>query len=130
LTSRPEVLIRHGIRTIPQAEHQDFVLHNIQPIIINHDISLFLEYHLGIIRQEWTLGAKWPGEEVLRQLVVYASGLFIWAATACRFIHKGEEFAEDRLNEILEGTGFEGTPEQHLDQIYVTVLQSFIPTTL
>jgi hypothetical protein len=29
LTSRPEVPIRHGIRTIPQAEHQDFVLHDI-----------------------------------------------------------------------------------------------------
>jgi hypothetical protein len=129
LTSRPEVPIRHGIRAIPQAEHQDFVLHNIQPMIVNHDISLFLEYHLGIIGQEWTLGPKWPGEEVLRQLVVHASGLFIWAATACRFINEGEEFAEDRLDEILKGTGFEGTPEQHLDQIYITVLQSSIPTT-
>jgi hypothetical protein len=130
LTSRPEVPIRHGIRAIPQAEHQDFVLHNIQPMIINHDISLFLEYHLGIIGQEWTLGPKWPGEEVLRQLVIYASGLFIWAATAYRFIYEGEEFAEDRLDEILEGTRFEGTPEQHLDQIYITILQSSIPTTL
>jgi hypothetical protein len=65
----------------------------------------------------------------LRQLVVHASGLFIWAAIACRFIKDGEEFAEDRLDEILEGTGFEGTPEQHLDQIYITVLQNSIPTT-
>jgi hypothetical protein len=130
LTSRPEAPIRHGIRAIPQAEHQDLVLHSIQPMIINHDISLFLEYHLGIIGQEWTLGPKWPGEEVLRQLVVHASGLFIWAATACRFIYEGEEFAEGRLNEILEGTGCEGTPEQHLDQIYIAVLQNSIPTTL
>jgi len=130
LTSRPEVPIRHGIRAIPQAEHQDFVLHNIQPIVVNYDLSLFLEHHLGIIGQKWTLGPKWPGEEVLRQLVVHASGLFIWAATACRFIHEGEEFAEDRLDEILEGTSLEGTPEQHLDQIYITVLESSIPTTL
>jgi hypothetical protein len=129
LTSRPEVPIRHGIRAIPQAEHQDFVLHDIQPAIINHDISLFLEHHLGIIGQEWTLGSEWPGDKVLRQLVVHASGLFIWAATACRFIKDGQEFAEDRLDEILEGTGFEGTPEQHLDQIYITVLQNSIPTT-
>ncbi|PVH67593.1 hypothetical protein DL98DRAFT_443228, partial [Cadophora sp. DSE1049] len=129
LTSRPEVPIRHSIRAIPQAEHQDFVLHDIQPAIINHDISLFLEHHLGTIRQEWTLGSEWPGDNVLRQLVIHASGLFIWAATACRFIEDGEEFAEDRLDEILEGTGFEGTPEQHLDQIYITVLQNSIPTT-
>ncbi|KAH8757111.1 hypothetical protein BGZ57DRAFT_932887 [Hyaloscypha finlandica] len=111
LTSRPEVLIRHGIRAIPQAEHQDFVLHDIQLAIINHDISLFLEHHLGTIRQEWTLGSEWLGDKVLRQLVVHASGLFIWAAIACRFIKDGEEFAEDRLNEILEGTSLEGTPE-------------------
>jgi hypothetical protein len=129
LTSRPEVPIRYGIRAIPQAEHQDFVLHDIQPAIINHDISLFLEHHLGTIGQEWTLGSEWPGDKVLRQLVIHASGLFIWAATACRFIKDGEEFAEDRLDEILEGTSLEGTPEQHLDQIYIAVLENSIPTT-
>ncbi|PVH70486.1 hypothetical protein DL98DRAFT_472631 [Cadophora sp. DSE1049] len=129
LTSRPEVPIRYGIRAIPQAEHQDFVLHDIQPAIINHDISLFLEHHLGIIGQEWTLGSEWPDDKVLRQLVIHASGLFIWAATACRFIKDGEEFAEDRLDEILKGSGFKGTPEQHLNQIYITVLQNSIPTT-
>jgi len=67
---------------------------------------------------------------VLRQLVHKSSSLFIWAATTCRFINEGEEFAEDRLDEILEGTSFESTPEQHLDQIYLTVLQSSIPNTL
>jgi hypothetical protein len=129
LTSRPEVPIRHSIRAIPQSEHQNFVLHRIPPAIINHDISLFLEHSLGIIREEWTLGSEWPGDEVLRQLVTHASGLFIWAATACRFIQDGEEFAKDRLDEILEGTSIKGTPEQHLDQIYITVLQNSIPTT-
>lgn len=91
LTSRPEIPIRHGIYCIPQAEHQDFILHNIPPTIVNHDISLFLEYNLGIIRQEYSLGADWPGELVLQQLVLYACGLFIWAATACRFIVKGSD---------------------------------------
>ena len=69
LTSRPEIPIRHEIRAIPQAEHQVFILHNIPPTIVDYDISLFLEYNLGILRQEWTLGAGWPGEQVLRQLV-------------------------------------------------------------
>jgi hypothetical protein len=69
LTSRPEIPVRHGICAIPQAEHQDFVLHSIQPTIINHDISLFLEHNLGRLSQEWTLGAGWPGEQVLQQLV-------------------------------------------------------------
>ena len=56
LTSRPEILIRHGFYQIPDAQHQDFILYNVLSIIINYDISLFLEYNLGITRQEWTLG--------------------------------------------------------------------------
>ncbi|KFY80333.1 hypothetical protein V499_00801, partial [Pseudogymnoascus sp. VKM F-103] len=129
LTSRREIPIRYGMHDIPQSEHQDFVLHNVPSPIVDHDISLFLEYKLGRTRREWSLGADWPGEVVLRQLIYKPCGLFIWAATAYRFINGGKEFAEDRLIEILENTGFEGTPEQHLDQIYLTVLQSSIPNT-
>jgi hypothetical protein len=129
LTSRPEIPIRHGINLIPQAEYQDFILHNVSPTTVNHDISLFLKYNIEIIKQDWNLGADWPGEVVLTKLVYKSSGLFIWAATACRFIGEGGEFAEERLVEILDGTNFEGTPEQHLDQIYLTVLQSSIPNT-
>lgn len=129
LTSRPNIPIRHGIHCILQTEHQDFLLHNVPSPIVNHDISLFLKYKLGRTRQEWTLGADWPGEVILRQLVLHACGLFIWAATACRFINEGEEFAEGRLVEVLEGTSFDGTPEQHLDQIYLTVLRRSIPNT-
>jgi hypothetical protein len=55
LTSRPNIPIWHSIRHIPQAKHQDFILYNVPPTIINYNISLFLEYNLGIIRQKWTL---------------------------------------------------------------------------
>jgi hypothetical protein len=127
LTSRPEIPIRHGIHLIPQAQHQEFILHNVWPTIINHDISLFLEFNLGTIRQKWSLGADWPGEVVLRQLVVYACGLFIWAATACRFIHEGKRFARKRLDTILKGSSSAITaPEKHLDKIYLTVLKNSI----
>ncbi|KIM93143.1 hypothetical protein OIDMADRAFT_184864 [Oidiodendron maius Zn] len=127
LTSRPEIPIRHGFYQIPNSEHQDFVLHNVPLTIVNHDISLFLEYNLGIIRQEWTLGADWPGEVVLRQLVLYACGLFIWAATACRFIREGKRFARKRLDTILKGSSSAITaPDKHLDEIYLTVLKHSI----
>ncbi|KAG9230375.1 heterokaryon incompatibility protein-domain-containing protein [Amylocarpus encephaloides] len=128
LTSRPETPIRHGICAIPRSEHQDFVLHTIQPSIVNHDISLFLEYNLGKIGQEWTLGISWPGEQVLRQLVTYASGLFIWAATACRFIREGKRFARKRLDTILKGSSSSTItePEKHLNGIYLTVLKHSI----
>jgi hypothetical protein len=127
LKSRPEIPTRHGIYRIPQAQHQDFIFHNIPPIIINYNISLFLEYNLGIIRQEWSLGTDWPGEVVLRQLILYACGLFIWALTAYRFIREGKRFAHKRLETILKGSsGGVTAPEKHLDEIYHTVLKHSI----
>jgi hypothetical protein len=127
LTSRPEIPIRYSMHDIPQAEHQDLILHNVPSTIVNHDISLFLEYNLGIIGQEWTLGADWPGEVVLRQLVLYACGLFIWAATACRFIREGRRFARKRLDTILKGSSSTITaPEKHLNEIYLAVLKHSI----
>lgn len=128
LTSRPEIPIRYNMyHTIP-SKHQDLILHDISPKIVDHDISLFLEHNLQIIRQELTLGADWPGEVVLRQLVQYACGLFIWAATACRFIHEGGPFARKRLDTILQGSSSSAltAPGKHLNEIYLAVLRHSI----
>jgi hypothetical protein len=127
LTSRPEILIRHGFYKIPDRAHHDFVLHNISPSIVNHDIRIFLQYSLKLIASERSLTAGWPGEQTVERLVYYASGLFIWAATAYRFIREGKRFAAKRLDMILEGTGTTiNGPEQHLNKIYLTVLQQSI----
>ena len=83
LTSRPEVPIQYGFYQTPDAEYRDFVLHNILPSIIDHNISVFFEYKLKLIRQEHSLDAGWPGKEIIRGLVRIAGGLFIWATTAC-----------------------------------------------
>lgn len=129
LTSRPEIPIRYGFCQIPDAEHQDFVLHNISPAIIDHDIHLFLEYNLRLIGQERCLDAGWPGKEIITRLVWNASGLFIWAATACRFIREGKRFAAKRLDTIIHGSSNATTaPEKHLNEIYVTVLKHSIYT--
>lgn len=69
LTSRPEVPIRYGIGQTPDTERQDFVLHNISLLIIDHDISIFLEYNLGIIREKRSLDSTWPGKDVIGYLV-------------------------------------------------------------
>jgi hypothetical protein len=127
LTSRPEIPIRHGFYQIPDTEHQDFILHRISPAIIDHDISVFLQYNLDIIRQECSLDAGWPGGDVIKRLVQSASGLFIWAATACRFIREGKQFTGKRLKTILEGGSTSVTlPEEHLNRIYITVLKQSI----
>ena len=123
LTSRPEIPIRHGFCQIPDAAHQDFILHNISPSTVDHDISIFLKYNLRLIGQERSLDSSWPGEDIIRSLVRSASGLFIWAATACRFIREGKRFAVKRLGTILEGSSSAVTaPEKHLNEIYITIL--------
>jgi hypothetical protein len=124
LTSRPEIPIRYGFCQIPDTEYQDFVLHNISPSVIDHDIFIFLEYNLRLIGQERSLDAAWLGEDIIRYLVQIASGLFIWAATACRFIREGKRCAAKRLDIILKGSGSAVTAlEKHLNEIYMTVLK-------
>jgi hypothetical protein len=63
-------------------------------------------------------------------LVQAASGLFIWAATACRFVRDGKRHAARRLDTILRsggGAGIATAPEKHLDKIYTTVLNHSVP---
>jgi hypothetical protein len=48
--------------------------------------------------------------------------LFIWAAIACRFISEGL-FAEERLQVLANSS------EQHLNQLYLTVLQKSIQSS-
>ncbi|EMD84659.1 hypothetical protein COCHEDRAFT_1167455 [Bipolaris maydis C5] len=127
LTSRPEVPIRHGFCQVPETQHQDVVLHNISRSIVDHDIALFLEYNLQLIAQERCLRAGWPGAEIVVQLVQSASGLFIWAATACRFIREGKGLAVKKLETILYNRDTTSiTPEKHLNEIYTTVLKNSI----
>jgi len=73
IRSRPEVPIRYGFCQIPNAEHRDFIFHDIEAVIVVHDISIFLNYELGSIGKERRLGAGWSGDLVIRQLVQKAS---------------------------------------------------------
>jgi hypothetical protein len=129
LTSRPEIPVRYGFYQIRDAEHQDFVLHDISPEDINKDISIFLEHNFENIRHKCRLASDWPGEQIIRHLVQHASGLFIWAATACRFVHEGEQFAAKRLSKILTESSSRdhpSPPEKKLNEIYITVLKNSV----
>ncbi|KAL5313471.1 hypothetical protein ACEPPN_019204 [Leptodophora sp. 'Broadleaf-Isolate-01'] len=127
LTSRPETTIRNGFIQMPDIEHQDFVLHNISSSIVDRDIRTFLEHDLQLIaRGQRFLTPGWPGEEILKRLVQGANGLFIWAATACRFI-RNSKFTTKSLDLILVVSSTSiNAPEKHLDEIYITVLRNCI----
>ena len=126
VTSRPEIPIRLGFRAMPKIVHHDLVLHDICRAIVDHDISIFLQHELSVIRQERALAADWPGEETVRRLVQSAAGLFIWAATACRFIRDGKRFAIRRLSLILKSDTSVTAPEEKLNEIYMAILKNSI----
>lgn len=124
LTSRGEVAIRKRFERL-ETEYQDFALHNISSSIVDQDIFLFLGSNLKLIGQEKSLDIGWPGEEAIRQLIQKAGGLFIWAATACRFV-EGGLFADKRVQSLLEGSRVANSPEAHLNELYTTVLMKSV----
>ena len=126
MTSRPEVPIRHGFYQLLDSEHQDFVLHNISPSIIDQDITVFFNHQFKIIRQERGLAKDWPSHQNIEVLVRKAAGLFIWATTACRFISEGRRYAARRLSLLLEGNTPHTQPEKQLNDMYLTVLKSSV----
>jgi hypothetical protein len=130
LTSRPEVPIQYGLAQVPEAERRDFLLHTVSPSVINYDIRLFLVYQMNLIGKEDDQEIDWPGADVIQSLVQSASGLFIWVATACRFISEGL-FPEDRLHMLADGSDRDSaaSPEQHLNRLYLTVLQKSIQSS-
>jgi hypothetical protein len=126
LTSRPEVPIRYGFHQIGNSGYRDLTLHNISPAVVDHDITIFLEYSFRTIREERKISADWPGEQAIGRLVRNAGGLFIWAATACRFIYEGRQYAAKRLSMILQETESITAPQKKLNDIYITVLRNSV----
>ena len=122
VTSRPETPIRLGFQDIPTAEHRDFILHNISQSVIEHDLTTFLHHELAIIKRNHGFASDWPGQQTIALLVQKAGGLFIWAATACRFVSSGPRFAKRRLSLILQGDSSWMSAERKLDEIYLTIL--------
>jgi hypothetical protein len=87
------------------------------------DISCYLRHRIDFIRRkrsQLTL-VDWPGEDNIRKLITRASGLFVWASTAIKFIDGYEP--RDRLEIILKGENVSGA-QFALDSLYATALES------
>jgi hypothetical protein len=140
LTSRPEIPIRLGFRPMPAILHHDLVLHDVPRIIVDRDISLFLRVQFREVSSNSEyLPADWPGDEAIDCLVQKADGLFIYAATVCRFIKTNDQWLPRDLLEVFLPPG-EGSshsknlprripstsPTAELDTIYTQILQHSI----
>ncbi|KAH0556065.1 hypothetical protein GP486_005997 [Trichoglossum hirsutum] len=126
ITSRPETPIRFGFIDIPETAHHDFVLHNVSAHVIEHDISTFFYHEFEIIRKRHRLSEQWPGEHVIELLVQSSYGLFIYAATVCRFIQQRRHHPEHCLSLILDEEMTSPSHTEQLDKMYTQVLKDSV----
>ncbi|KAL2801707.1 purine and uridine phosphorylase [Aspergillus granulosus] len=119
ITSRPELPIRSGFRTIA---HHNLILHEVPEPIIERDISLFLKRKLVTIRRERSLSSDWPGHVNVKILVTMSVPLFIFAATICRLFEDHNLDPEQCLTEILKYQN----QESKLDGTYLPVLDRLV----
>lgn len=131
VTSRPELAIRLGFEDIC-GQYEDLVLHQIPPVIIEHDIMLFLKHEFAVIRQDYNksvssnrqLPPSWPGTEKFQQLVSMSVPLFIFAATVCRFVQDRRIGGpKEQLAKILDHqTG----QKSSLDATYLPIVDGLV----
>lgn len=126
ITSRPEIPIRLGFAKIVRTEKDSarrFILHNIERSIIEHDIKIFLKVELTKVSTIRSMPQGWPGDDNIERLCQMTGGLFISAATACRYVADPLWDANERLKMILQHSYIGKDPTARLDGIYNTVIQ-------
>ncbi|KAF2230083.1 hypothetical protein EV356DRAFT_454615, partial [Viridothelium virens] len=125
LTSRPELPIRLGFQRMAEDTHEDIALHDIAESNIKHDLHAFLSDELAQIRRDSCITLDWPTSQDLDSLVEVANPLFIYAATAIRFVgdrRLGDP--TDLLEAVLEHK-IASDPSK-LEGTYLPVLDRFL----
>lgn len=129
LTSRSDLHVQLGFKSISAASHQDIVLQDAVPqIITRHDILIFLKDAFRKIRDSYNLDSSletpldqdWPGDDRLQALADIAVPLFIIAATVYRFIGDSEWDPRERLETFLQSPSFKKS--EQMAQTYLPVV--------
>ncbi|KAH0425835.1 g-protein beta wd-40 repeats containing [Colletotrichum camelliae] len=107
ITSRPDVAAEFAFGSIA-GFYQEIILQEVEKDFIDQDISTYMDVTLTKVRDQWnrrtrgkalSIPANWPGRESLGILVDHARPLFIFAATACRFV---QDYRRGNPKEQLE----------------------------
>ncbi|KAL5093219.1 hypothetical protein Trisim1_011024 [Trichoderma cf. simile WF8] len=131
ITSRPELPIRLGFKSIGDS-YKELALHEIPKPDIKSDIAIYLEDELKAIVQRYNtsvetrrqLPSQWPGSKNTEKLVDMALPLFIYAATACRFIGDRRLGGPKEQLEIFFNSN--RNPKSNLDATYLPILEQLI----
>ena len=123
VTSRPDQPINVGFGNISTDTHQDFILHDIEQSIVDQDLAIYYEHQLRQIAQISRLNAAFLSKDTIQTLVRRSCGLFIYAATVCRFVRAGELLAGERLAHLVSTERLPVKAGTTLDRMYMTVLE-------
>ncbi|KAL5638194.1 hypothetical protein ACGC1H_005034 [Rhizoctonia solani] len=124
VTSRPEPHIRNNIRTQSEHLHSVFVLHEIESSLVQEDIELYLREELASIS---------PSYAQVKRLAELSGNLFIYAATAVRYIQVDNTFSVStssrRLATVLDISSQSNQKHAEIDDLYTTILSSILRNT-
>jgi hypothetical protein len=133
ITGRPEPRIRSGFRLGLLRPLTDiFVLHEVDPSVVNADIRHFLEHGLhDLVEKHGSERDDWPTEEHLDLLCERAAGLFVYAVATLKFLDHSFAPPDEQLDIILKAPGSTAREGQAnlrlgatLDSLYLSTLQA------
>ena len=131
ITSRPEAHIVLGFRgPLLESLAEVFVLHHVEPHIINNDIRHFFKHELSKLSQRRGTPEGWPTGKQLDSLCQRAAGFFVYAVATLNFLDHHLQDPVDQLDAIMESpesTAHEGDTElkvyRSLDSLYMSIFQ-------
>jgi len=128
ITGRPEPRIRTGFR-LPtlQPITSVFILHEVEPSLIDFDIKIFLRTRLADVakkRSDCDVTEDWPHSSNIDILCKKAAGLFSYASTVVKFVASPRHLPQERLDLLIslpESTLHEG--RSGIDSLYTEILE-------
>ncbi|CAE6431954.1 unnamed protein product [Rhizoctonia solani] len=119
VTSRPEPIIRHRMMSESERSRSILYLHEIEESLVQADIELYLKEELSSIL---------PADNDIKQLAKYAGKLFIYAATAVRYIRPPGKArnSRERLETVLAANTGSNRSLIPIDTLYSVILTTAI----
>jgi len=133
ITGRPEPRIQSGFRLeLLRPLTEVFLLHEVEPSVINTDIRVFFEHGLSELAKRSGIERDvWPTEKHLDLLCERASGLFVYAVATLKFLDHAVISPSKRLDVIMRAPGsttHEGNAKVRssvtLDSLYLSSFQN------
>ncbi|KAF5680166.1 WD40 repeat protein [Fusarium circinatum] len=127
ITSRREGHISTGFKSLPRELYRRVELKKVEATSGGHnDINLYLSKTFCQIAERWGIKDNGVTDDDIESLAVKADGLFIYAATTCRFLDSSlfanKKLRDIRLSLILEDELEKDGPQERVDDIYLKVL--------